>query len=287
MPSLVRAAPSMRPSLLPIIDGYELTQRLAAGRWCEMFLARASGQSNARPDYVVKRVRESQTDEHLARALLRREAQVAAAVCQANLVSLLDARLDEDRPFVVLPFLPGRTLEQRREQPGQIAVPQALWYTRQIAVALAALHAAGWLHCDVRPQNVIVSEQGHATLIDLGLSRRLDTAECAADRWLAGTPDFLAPEAFQPQRQLTGAADVYALGLVLLRLLHGSKPVIASEPVDDRRTLSELRSQRPDVSRDVAHLLARMLAREPLRRPTAAELVVTISRLEIESLMQW
>jgi serine/threonine protein kinase len=286
MPSLVRSAAPFSRADLPQIAGYEPVQLLATGRWFELFLCRALGQpKQAQPDYVVKRIRPNHADGALPRALLQREAQVAASASQANLVSLLDAGLDEPCPFIVLPFLPGRTLEHIRQSTGQTAVPQALWYVRQIASALAALHTAGWLHSDVKPQNVIISEQGHATLIDLGLARQLDSAECAADRWLAGDADYLAPEAFQPQRQLTAAADVYALGLVLLRLLQGAKA--KPEPIDARRTFSDLRSTRPDVSRDVAHLLAKMLAQEPLRRPTASELVETLSRLEIESLMQW
>jgi serine/threonine protein kinase len=294
MPTLVRsaAAPFSRADLpradlsLPLIAGYEPVRLLAAGRWFELYLCRVAAQpTHASPDYVVKRIRPNHADGNLPRALLQREAQVAASVSQANLVSLLDAGLHEPCPFIVLPYLPGKTLEQIRQTPGQTAVPQALWYIRQVAAALAALHTAGWLHSDVKPQNMIISEQGHATLIDLGLARQLDSAECAADRWLAGDADYLAPEAFQPQRQLTAAADIYSLGLVLLRLLQGAKS--KPEPIDPRRTFSDLRSQRPDVSRDVAHLLAKMLAQEPLRRPTASELVETLSRLEIESLMQW
>lgn len=295
MPSLLcSAVPSSRADLprassaWPLIAGYEPVQLLAAGRWFELFLCRVAGQnSQSSPDYVVKRIRPNHADGNLPRALLQREAQVAASVCQPNLVSLLDAGLHEPCPFIVLPHLPGKTLEQIRQTPGQTAVPQALWYIRQVAAALAALHTAGWLHSDVKPQNVIVSEQGHATLIDLGLARQLDSAECAADRWLAGDADYLAPEAFQPQRQLTAAADIYSLGLVLLRLLQGAKANTANEAIDPRRTFSDLRTHRPDVSRDVAHLLAKMLAQEPLRRPTASELVETLSRLEIESLMQW
>lgn len=287
MPSLLRSAPASRADLLlPQIPGYEPVQRLATGRWFELILCRVAGQVSQSPaDYVAKRIRPNHADGQLPRALLQREAQVAASVSQANLVSLLDAGWNDPCPFIVVPYLPGKTLEQIRQTPGQTAVPQALWYTRQIAAALTELHAAGWMHSDVKPQNVIISEQGHATLIDLGLARQLNSAECAADAWLAGDADYLCPEAFQPQRQLTAAADIYSLGLILLRMLQGAKS--KSEPINARRTFSELRVSRPDVSRDVVNLLAKMLAQEPFRRPTASELVATISRLEIESLMQW
>lgn len=281
-PATLRApARVLSPSTLPAVPGYELVKFVAAGQWFELFRARVLGQTSA--DYVIKRCRENVGE--MPRALLLREAQVASAVSHENLVSLLDEQLAEPTPSIVLPFLPGMNLEQLRQLPGQISVPRALWYVRQVAAALAALHANGWIHSDVKLANVIVSEQGHATLIDLGLARRLGTAECFADRWLAGDAGYLAPECFQPQRELTGSLDVYSLGLVLLRLLQGNRAK-ANEPIEPRRTFSDLRSRRPDVSRDVAHLLAKMLAQEPLRRPSAGELVQIVSRLEIESLMQ-
>jgi serine/threonine protein kinase len=294
MPALVRSsAPVFAHSLatnatpVPHLAGYQPVQHLSEGRWFELWLARAAGQCDRLPpDYVIKRVRDQHAGGGLPRALLQREAFVAARVSEANLVCVLDAQLEVAQPFVVLPYLPGRTLEQLRKSSLQTPVPQALWYTRQVAAALAALHAGGWLHSDVRPQNVIVSDQGHTTLFDLGLARQIATEECAAERWLAGDPAYLAPEAFQTQRQLTAAADIYSLGLVLLRLLQGPR-VPVDAPLDLRRTLNDLRFMRPDVSRDVTGLLAKMLANEPLRRPLAGELVETISRLEIESLMQW
>ncbi|WP_254510147.1 serine/threonine protein kinase [Anatilimnocola floriformis] len=281
MPSLLRG-PARVSSPLPAVSGYELVRLLSSGNWFQLFQARAAGQGSA-ADYVIKRLRDN---GGMPRAILLREAQVTNSVSHENLVSLLGEGLGETTPYIVLPFLPGMSLEQARQSPGQTSVPQALWYIRQVAAALAELHAAGWIHSDLKPSNIIASETGHATLIDLGLARRLGTAECHADRWLAGDANYLAPEVFQPNRELTGAADIYPLGLVLLRLLQGAKGN-PQEPVELRRTLSDLRSYRPDVSRDVAHLLGRMLAQEPLRRPAANELVEIISRLEIESLMQW
>ena len=280
-PSLLRGP--ARVSSLPSVPGYELVRPLHSGHWFQLFQARAGGQRAGTADYVIKRLREDGTN-NLPRALLTREAQVASTVSQQNLVSLLGEGLGETTPYIVLPFLSGMTLEQQRQSPGQVSVPQSLWYVRQAAAALAELHAAGWLHSDLKPANIVVSENGHATLIDLGLARRLGTAECHADRWLAGDAAYLAPEVFQPSRQLTAAVDIYSLGLVLLRLLQGSKGS-PQEPVELRRTLSDLRSFRPDVSREVAFLMGKMLAQEPMRRPSANELVEIISRLEIESLM--
>jgi serine/threonine protein kinase len=274
-------------SRLPAIAGYSIVRRLAVGRWSELFLARVEGRADiAKADYVVKCVRQTSVDPAMARALLKREAQIAATIAQPNFVTLLDANLQAEPPFIVLPYLAGITLEQLQWGPA-VSVPQSLWYARQIAAALAALHEANWLHGDVKPANVVVSPQGHVTLIDPGLARRLDTAECRCDQWLAGDPDWMSPESFQPGARLTAAADLYSLGLVLFRLLHGGKSLTVDPRVNPRQAISDLRVIRPDLAREPAGLLARLLAHEPLRRPSAAELVETLARLEIESLMQW
>lgn len=291
MPTLVRsAAPTSRfvaaKTQFPDVLGYTLVRRLAAGPFAELFLACAASRGpNTVPDYVVKRARQTTVDPALSRALLQREAQVGVSLAQANLITVLDAGLEADPPFLVLPYLPGQTLARLTAQ--AVSVPQALWYLRQIAAALEALHAAGWLHSDVKPANIVVSPQGHATLIDLGLARQLGAAECRSDLWLAGDPDWLAPESFQARAQLTPAADLYSLGLVLFAALRGPKLLEVDPRVDARRAISDLRVIRPDLGREPAALLAKLLAREPLRRPSACELVETLSRLEIESLMQW
>jgi serine/threonine protein kinase len=279
---------------LPSVGGYALVQRLSSGTWCEVFRARPSRAKDTAADYVVKTVRAGVNDRDFAAALLQREATVAAEVSHPNLPALLDAELAGESPFLLFPFSPGLTAEQltagsrlKPELQRPVATPQALWYVRQAAAALTALHSAGWLHGDVKPQNLVISPQGHVTLIDLGFARRLDSVECQTDRWIAGDPDYLAPEGFQSHARLTPAADVYSLGLTLLRLLEGNRDSSSVKSVDRAQRIAQLRADRPDVTRQVATLLTRMLATEPLRRPSANELVESISRLEIESLMQW
>jgi eukaryotic-like serine/threonine-protein kinase len=292
MPALSRpVAPPARPPVArdrPSVPGYALVQHLATGNWFEVHRARPlmDGEASA-ADYAIKTIRPGIADRDFARAMLEREATVAASVWHPNLIALLDAEISGSNPFLVFPFVPGLTLARLVAGARKTAVPQALWFCRQIAAALAALHAGGWLHGDVKPQNIVVSEQGHVTLLDLGLARRLDSAECNTETWLAGDAAFLAPEAMIPGRQLTAASDIYALGLTLISLLEGEADVKHTASVDRWESISRLRAHRPDVSREVATLIAKSMALEPLRRPTAAELVTMLTRLEIDSLMQW
>jgi serine/threonine protein kinase len=299
MPLMQRTAhASSRASRLvvprgPEIPGFELLETLATGTQFEVRLARAAGSTSgrgserSRADYVVKSVRPEANNRPFATALLQREALVAREVAHPNLVTVFSAGVHDGLAYLVLPYLTGSSLRQPNILGTKFTVPQALWYVRQAAEALEALHLAGWLHGDLKPSNLIVSDQGHVTLIDLGLARRLRSSECNTETWLAGDTSYLPPEALLPGFELTPAADIYSLGLTLLELLQPSLASGQRPLLDSWQVASQLRAARPEVGREVATLLAKMLATEPLRRPTLGELTSLLSRLEIESLMQW
>jgi serine/threonine-protein kinase len=159
-----------------------------------------------------------------------------------------------------------------------------------LAAALAALHAAGWLHGQVRAEHAIVSPQGHATLIDLSQARRLGSDECALGLAPLLAPAYGPPEAFLARGRLTGASDIYSLGILLFELLTARRPFTATEPgrwatCHCRQLPPDVREARPGLSRDVDELVRRLLAKEPLRRPTAAELVDRLAGLEIDELL--
>lgn len=171
-----------------------------------------------------------------------------------------------------------------------IPVPHALWVTRQIAEALHALHQGGWLHGDVKPVNIMVSPAGHATLLDLGFARRIADARTAESHdVIAGTPVYCAPEFFCDRICLEPASDIYSLGATLFEMLTGQPPFNETNPAD--LAAAHLVRQPPDAKQLAPHLLPRlvrllqrMLAKQPLRRPTTSELIDTLVALEIETL---
>jgi serine/threonine-protein kinase len=170
-----------------------------------------------------------------------------------------------------------------------LPVATVLWIVRQVAEALAALHAAGWLHGQVRPEHVDVSPQGHATLIDLTEARRIGTVECDAADLSRTAAAYAAPEAFSLRGCLTAASDTYALGTVLFEALAGRPPFAAADPrqlaaMHLRAAPPNIRRLRPSASLEVGELLHRMLAKEPLRRPSDDQLVRWLAELEIEEL---
>ncbi len=285
--------PELQGAARAALGPWQLTARIHEGGRLNVFRARPITDEHGPGCYAIKTPAERFTGERLALALLRREARVAREVAHPQLASLLGARLDVAKPYVVLPYLDGLTLRRvlvARHSDAALAPATALWVARQIADALAALHAAGWLHGQVRPEHAIVSPQGHATLIDLTQSRRLESEECIGDFAPHLAPAYAPPEAFLSRGRLTAAGDIYSLGILLFELLTGRLPFAATTcrqwgVCHLRRRPPNVRELRPLVSRDVAELVERMLAKEPLRRPAAAELVDRLAGLEIEELL--
>ncbi|MEX2189006.1 MAG: serine/threonine-protein kinase [Pirellulales bacterium] len=281
----VLAAPPM-----PRVGDWRLLDEIGRGAWTRVFLARPADVQRTRPGcYAVKLLDAAWEGDPLAVAALRREALVGMAVTNPHLVSVLAAHVHESPHYLVAPFLPGITLAERLRA-GRLSVWSAMWIARQTASALAALHEAGWLHRDVKPANVMVSPSGHATLIDLGLCQRRDRGVSMMHRPVAGTFDYLAPEAVTPGIACGPATDLYSLGVMLYEMLVGQPPFqgrTAGELAEKHRRAAPppVGELRPDVPLELSQLLRELLAKQPLRRPASArELVERLVRMEISAL---
>lgn len=286
----VGAAPLVkRPLVGKVLGAWQLCSYVGSGAWTDVYRARPLGAPESSPaDYAVKVLQAEFQSDRLAMGMLQREAFVAQQVSHPHLTTVLASHVDEAPYYLVAPYLNGAALDQTIQLPTRLPVPHALWILRQVTEAIAALHAAGWGHFDLNPGNVIVGPTGHATLIDLGLSRKLEAEDSPGKQTLAGTPAYMAPELFQPTHQLTAATDVYSLGVLLYQLLVGTLPFQDEDPMELVNAHLEtpppaLRQKLPQVPTRLARLVRRMLAKEPLRRPTTEELIATLAMLEIDT----
>lgn len=260
-----------------IVGPWRLTCCLGRGRWTSIYAASpASRELDWPADYALKLLDRTQLANTRAVAMLHREAAVTSTVSHARLPGLLDAQLQHGPPYLVLPRVAGVTLAKLLAAPispeVDFAVPlhRTIWIARQTAEALHALHGARWLHGDVNPANIVISPRGDATLIDLGLARRLDGEEAIHDGWTPVSPRFLAPEMHRAGVRLTSAADIFSLGVVLADMA-------------SRHTHCQLQSP-PALPPTMVKLLTSMLSREPLRRPTADQVAEQLLSLEISLL---
>jgi serine/threonine-protein kinase len=278
--------------------GWRLTRVLGRGQYSTVYRAAPADEQHAGlGDFVVKAARPGHAGDPLFRALLRREAVVSRMVRHANLTSVLADRSDARWPFLVLPYLDGVTAQQLGEHcivdacDREVLLPLATAsaIVRQLAQAAAAMHERGWIHSDIAPANVLIASSGHTTLLDLGLARRIESDECQSGVQLAGTPGYLPPELHAPHGRLSPAADVYTLGLLLFELAAGRPLFDAADAAELARlhrqqAPSDLRELRPSASSELAELVRRMLAKEPLRRPSAEQIARWLAEIEIAEL---
>lgn len=277
-----------RRQLTANVGPWQLVRMIGEGQWTEVFQARPAAQADDdAADYTVKLLKSVYQDDPTAIQLLQREAFVADQVLSPHVGTILAAHVDRLPRFIVLPHLPGVTVEQALVAAGRLSAPHALWIARQIAEGLREMHRAGWLHCDIKPANVVVSETGHATLIDLGFARRLDSHDDRNDV-LTASLAYAPPETFTPTVAIGPASDVYSLGIMLFEMLAGFLPFDSDDACDLAaahlvKPMPEPRIWQPQLSSRVSRLLRRMLAKEPLRRPHIDDLLSWLVELEIES----
>ncbi len=269
-----------------------LERSIGAGAMATVYQARPAdgGENSAR--YAIKLLEPAWQEHPLAVSLFRREAAVGRRVSHPHLITVLSAQMAVPPYYLVMPLLAGRTLETRLANADSFALPHALWIARQTAEALHALHSAGYLHGDVKPGNVMLSSDGHATLLDLGFARELAETGSALDRPVVGTISYLAPELLTSTTRADERSDLYSLGATLFEMLAGRPPLVAAslEELAERQQRGDapdLRALAPQVPAAVAELVRSLIARDPFRRPRRAlDLVRHLITLEIGTLAE-
>ena len=165
-------------------------------------------------------------------ARFRREAQATAKLNHANIVQVYTTgTLTElNLPYMALQYVEGGSLEERMAAAPMTPV-QALTVTRQIAAALAVAHAAGIVHRDVKPSNILLRQDGTAVLADLGIAmmQQAATRLTQTEQGMPGTPHYMSPEQGS-SRSIDGRSDIYSLGIVLYQLLGHQLPFDAESP---------------------------------------------------------
>lgn len=273
------------------IGPWQLVKLLSEGSLTRTYLATpAEGAATAPPSYVLKLLRKEWWRDAQAIEMQRREAWIGRRLSNAHVASVLSAQVEQPPFYIVTPLLAGETAAEMLAAGRMPSLPLALWIARQVAEALDALHRTlGMIHADVKPANILVSTDGHATLLDFGCAQSASEARSCASRPVVGTLHYVAPEMITSACAIDPRCDVYSLGVTLYELLTNRLPFDAADPaqlVAMHRTAKPIciRSRRPELPKPVASLVHRMLAKEPLRRPaSAAEVVEQLVRLEIDS----
>jgi serine/threonine protein kinase/tetratricopeptide (TPR) repeat protein len=210
-------------------------------------------------------------EDSFGRSIIQ-EGRLLARIRHPNVVTIYGAERIGERIGLWMELVKGRTLQQLLERGKRFTASEAVEIGVELARAVAAVHAAGLLHRDIKAHNVMMAEDGRVVLMDFGTGRELSDRTEAA---LAGTPLYLAPELLHGE-EATVRSDIYSLGVLLYHLLTNAYPVRADGVRDlrhahDRTASPKLRAARPDLSRKVTAVIERALDPEPARRYASAE----------------
>ncbi len=242
---------------------YRLEARIGAGGMSTVY--RALDGTLQRQVAIKLMNREVATDsDHLVR--FRREARAVAQLSHPHIVGVIDAGEDQGRPYIVFEYVEGETLKERIRRLGRLPIAEAVAYAIEISRALGAAHARHIVHRDVKPQNVLIDEEGSAKVTDFGIARTLDEEGLTADGRVLGTTDYVSPEQALGQ-PVTGQSDLYSVGIVLYEMLTGEVPFKGENQVavamkHVRESLPDVQSKRPEVSAALAAVVDNATAKK-------------------------
>jgi serine/threonine-protein kinase len=258
---------------------YRLDQQVGVGGMARVY--RAFDTLLERPVAIKMLNREVAADsDQLER--FRREARAVAQLSHPHIVTVIDAGDDGDptfpTPYIVFEYVEGETLKERIRRCGRLDIPEAVAYAIEIARALGAAHERKIVHRDVKPQNVLINNEGRASITDFGIARTLTEEGLTADGRVLGTTDYVSPEQALGQA-VNGQSDVYSLGIVLFEMLTGDVPFHAPNQVavamkHVREDLPDVQSRRPEISAALASVVDRATTKDLARRYPSAQAMI-------------
>ena len=252
---------------------YQVLRSIGAGGMADVYLAR---DLNLQREVAVKVLRPDFSRDSAFRVRFLQEARAAANLTHPNIVTIYDFGEDPEHLFIVMEFVDGTDLKTLIHRRTTIPRPAALDLLIQVCEGVGYAHRAGLVHCDLKPQNILVSNAERAKITDFGISRALASIPLG-EQWdvVWGSPQYFSPE------QASGAApspasDVYSLGVVLYEMLTGRLPFEAADP----RLLAELHqvgqllppSQHdPSIPPALDQIIQKVLSKEPAARYRTAD----------------
>jgi hypothetical protein len=221
-----------------------------------------------------------------ARERFAREGRAAAAVVHEHVVAIYNVEADGAQPFLIMQYVPGRSLQARVDDDGPLSVEEILRIGLQAASGLAAAHAQGLVHRDVKPSNILLEDTvERAVLTDFGLARAIDDASLTQTGILAGTPHYMSPEQAMGT-EIDARSDLFSLGAVLYFMAAGHPPFRAGGALavlhricqEKHRPVWQWNKAIPD---ELSEIVNRLLEKKPSRRFASADEV----RLQLAQLL--
>jgi tetratricopeptide (TPR) repeat protein/predicted Ser/Thr protein kinase len=269
------------------VGRFVVKKRLGAGGMGEVYSAE---DTKLRRPVALKRVARRLGNNPAARIQILQEAQRASALTSEHIASVHDVVEENGELFIVMEYVEGETLRKRLDRP--IALKEFFAIATQCAEALTVAHSHDIVHCDIKPENILITGENKAKILDFGVARRcrpttegstLGESTIDPSGLTGGTPGYMAPEVLL-ERVPDARSDIFSLGVVLYEILTGQRPFFAGSFVaSSERVLHErpaaIRELRPDVPESVASIVTKAMAKAPEQRyASASELLDDLQR---------
>jgi eukaryotic-like serine/threonine-protein kinase len=252
---------------------YQLEELLGTGGMAMVYRAR---DLMLERNVAIKILRQDYSTDPAFRERFRQEARAAANLSHPNIVTVHDFGLDEERLFLVMEHVPGTDIKTLLQRRGRFSIEEAISLIVQACAGVGYAHRAGLVHCDIKPQNMLITPDQRLKVVDFGIARALASIqpdEKSEVVW--GSPQYFSPE------QAAGAAptlasDVYSLGVVLYELITGQLPFTGNSPTElarlHRQELPKApREINPEIPRALEQILLKVLSKEPSSRYRTAD----------------
>jgi serine/threonine-protein kinase len=272
-----------------LIDGrYQLLRQVANGGMAAIYEA-IDTRLDRKVAVKIMHSHLAQDDAYVSRFI--REAKAAAALSHPNIVAVQDQGWNQNgvpAVFLVMELIEGHTLREYLNERGRFEIKDAINYLTPILSALSAAHALSIVHRDVKPENIMISNEGRVKVADFGLARGevIGSTMTAESSVILGSVSYLSPE--QVQRGIADSrSDVYAAGIVAYEMLIGEKPFSADSPIQIaymhvNEEVPRLRSKRKEVPKALDDLIARATSKNPDDRPrTASEFLDELAQIQV------
>lgn len=263
------------------IGHYILEQQIGQGGMASVYRGQ---HPTLQRNVAIKLMHQHLTYDPDARARFLREARAVAGLRHPHIVTVYDFGEDQTRQYIVMELFSGGSLRDLLRAEARLHPYYALTITAQLADALGHAHRHGLIHRDVKPANVLFTTTAHdqAVLTDFGIVRVWGDGHHTAEGAVIGTPAYMSPEVILGKPP-ENASDLYALGIMLFEMLTGDVPYRGASPM--ATMFAHVKEPLPDLAAlnlpdEIAHLLARLLAKEPAQRPpSGSDVATTIRRL--------
>ncbi|RJT88757.1 Stk1 family PASTA domain-containing Ser/Thr kinase [Cryobacterium melibiosiphilum] len=263
------------PMLGRLIDGrYEVRSRIARGGMATVYLAT---DLRLERRVALKIMHGHLADDAAFRSRFIQEARSAARLAHPNVVNVFDQGQDADMAYLVMEYLPGITLRDLLKDYGRLTPEQTLDILEAVLSGLAAAHKAGIVHRDVKPENVLLADDGRIKISDFGLARASNN-NTATGQALLGTIAYLSPE-LVTRGVADARSDIYALGIMTFEMLTGEQPYVGDAPMQiayqhANDTVPMPSSKVPSIPQELDELVLWATARDPEQRPRDARVML-------------